>query len=55
MTNYEKIKGMTPEELAEFLCSKMQICSLCEARDCCSVGHTGYIDWLKKEAEGSET
>ena len=43
------------EELAEFLCSKMQICSLCEARDCCSVGHTGYIDWLKKEAEGSET
>lgn len=54
MTNYEKIKGMTPEELAKFLC-KMQMCSFCEARDCCSVGHTGYIDWMKKEAEGSET
>ena len=54
MTNYEKIKGMTPEELAELLC-ELSRCEFCATRGYCRHLHTGYIDWLKEEAEGSET
>lgn len=54
MTNYEKIKNMTIVELAKLLC-KLSVCSFCDAGDCCSFGHTGYVHWLEEEAEGSET
>ena len=55
MTNFEKIKNMTEEELAKFLCDTTKNCGFCEASDYCYYGHMGFATWLEKEAEGSET
>lgn len=41
MTNYEKIKGMSVEELAEFLCEKF----------CHGVGENLIKEWLESECD----
>ena len=57
-TNAQKIRSMTDEELAEFLCNFRTCdttdehpCIGCKAEQYCRVGHTGTIDWLQRPAE----
>ena len=55
MKNREKLNAMTNEELASFLCDVMEkigdeteedLCDICPARNRCSKGHNGFLDWL---------
>ena len=60
MTNADRIRSMTDEELAEFLCSFRScdadeyICEGCKAAQYCCAGHTGTIDWLQQPAEEAD-
>jgi hypothetical protein len=49
MTNVDRIRSMTDEELAEFLCHNSK-CGNCNASEFCHDGHTGWLDWLRQEA-----
>ena len=61
MTNREKLRNMSDEELGKLLCDYVSTvtyeanltytCEICPARTCCSHGNTGFIVWLKEEAE----
>lgn len=55
MTNYEKIKEMTLEELATFLCNSFDEafnnCEECPAREYCRKGCNGFKVWLESEAK----
>lgn len=52
MTNADKIRGMSDEELKNFLCDiSNENCSSCLATDYCGLGHNGFITWLKSESE----
>lgn len=49
-TNFEHIKAMSVEEMAELLCG----CSDCTSglyygKDLCRYGHNGYLEWLESE------
>lgn len=51
-TNADRIRSMSDEELAKFLCRNMtQDCSVCPGAKYCSKGHTGLIKWLGLPAE----
>lgn len=54
MTNFEKIQGMTLEELANFLCRFVDVevdeCPHCPAWKYCKIGRNGFNDWLESEA-----
>lgn len=55
MTNYERIKSMSVEEMAAFMedCHSMG-CLMCSAgkRDCCTDECIkGHLLWLQREAE----
>ena len=60
MTNADRIRSMTNEELAMFLCNFRScnadeyICEGCKAAKYCRAGHTGTIEWLQKPAEETE-
>ena len=51
MTNADRIRSMTDEELITFLCyiESCDGCNECIAGKYCHTGHTGMIDWVKKE------
>ena len=52
MTNADRIRAMTDEELAEFLklmICKFRSCGNCPMNDWCSPGR-GIAEWLKEEA-----
>ncbi len=56
MTNFEKIKQMSVEELAEFICNRMcaDCCdNRCPAREFCEAGcrYSGMSKWLESEAD----
>ncbi len=54
MNNFEKIKQMSKEDLAKFLCGLMSAddCEVtCPAREHCRFQHNGLIDWLEREVE----
>ena len=55
-TNADRIRAMTDEELAEFMCHNVSNgtvnCSFCAAAEFCRMGHNGWLDWLKEEAKG---
>ena len=62
VTNYENVKSMNLEELADFLCTftyntcweidtDSYSCDICIARKTCKRGHCGFIDWLKENCE----
>ena len=56
MTNFEKIKQMSVEELAEFICSLMcdDCCdNRCPASEKCGGGFMclGMSEWLESEAD----
>jgi hypothetical protein len=50
MTNADKIRAMTDEELAVFLCSR-QMCGDCIHLydDTCEGNKNGHLEWLKHE------
>lgn len=54
-TNADRIRSMTDEELAEFMCSNVSNgtvnCAFCAAEEFCRMGHNGWLDWLKQECE----
>ena len=56
-TNADRIRSMSDEELAMFLCSFRScdadeyICEGCKATQYCRAGHEGTIDWLQQPAE----
>ena len=59
MTNYDKLKAMSIEELGRFLCSSMEIigdntssglcCDICPVEELCKKGKNGFITWLENE------
>lgn len=57
ITNAERIRAMSDEELAKFLCEFRSLgasnhpCNVCKAEEFCSLGHNGMIDWLHRPAE----
>ena len=54
MTNFEKLKSMSLEELALFVCENAMDCEDCVGQDYCKRGDgraNGMIKWLKKEVE----
>ena len=60
MTNYERIKAMSVDELASFFCNiiaEVEVedpCTICPARNHCRYGHTGMKDWLESEVTEDE-
>ncbi len=56
-TNADRIRVMSDEELAKFLCdirskrSSRYSCEGCVAEEFCHDGHNGMIDWLQQPAE----
>lgn len=53
-TNADRIRRMSDEELAEWLCSLMtaECCDQrCPARDICNLGDNGLVKWMKQPAE----
>ena len=60
MTNADRIRNMSNEELAMFLCdfrscdADEYICEGCKATQYCRAGHTGTIDWLQQPAEEAD-
>ena len=57
MTNADRIRAVSDEELAKFLCnfrscdSSEHPCNGCQAEPYCMIGHNGMIDWLQQPAE----
>lgn len=57
MTNADRIRAMSDEELSAFLCdfrtcdANNHPCNGCKAEQYCRVGHTGMIDWIQQPAE----
>lgn len=53
-TNADRIRSMTDEELAEFMCHNVSNgtvnCAFCAAAEFCRMGHNGWLDWLREEA-----
>lgn len=53
-TNADRIRAMSDEELAEWMCSLMtaECCDQrCPARDICNLGDNGLVKWMKQLAE----
>lgn len=56
-TNADRIRSMSDERLARFLCdfrscdSSEHPCEGCNAEPYCHTGHMGMIDWLRQPAE----
>lgn len=55
MTNYEKIKNMSIEEMAKFLCKHETVfpCEFCTAhnKQACKANVQANKDWLNEESE----
>ena len=58
MTNYEYMKSICPEKLANFMCAVMEdlsieknrdACYVCPFYDKCDISHNGWLEWLKEE------
>ena len=56
-TNADRIRSMSDEELAIFLCdfrscdADEYICEGCKATQYCRAGHAGTLGWLQQPAE----
>ena len=55
MTNGDRIRQMTDEELAEWLADGNEPCDMCAMEKCDLFSHckTGVLKWLKQEANES--
>ena len=53
-TNADRIRSMSDEELAEFMCHNVSNgtvnCAFCAAAEFCRMGHNGWLDWLQQSA-----
>ena len=56
LTNARKIRSMTDEELANWLCSKFDCYSNkpCPAKDSCYPDHNGMLVWLQQPYKENE-
>ena len=60
MRNADKIRAMSDEELAEFLCdfracdTDENTCIGCKGEQYCRAGHAGTMEWIKQPAEAEE-
>ena len=54
MTNGERLRQMTDNELGDFLCSKLADCACCFRLRECFIGHNGIATWLQKDYKGDE-
>lgn len=58
MTNFEKIKEMSIDELSSFLCRFVDVevedCDKCPATKYCRRGCNGFKVWLESEAKEEE-
>lgn len=54
MTNGERLRQMTDEELGKWLCKIFFTCGTCYAKEYCHYEHNGFTDWLKQESEDTE-
>ena len=52
-TNADRIRAMSDEELADWLCS-ISSCHTCDAVDQCGRGTNGWISWLRSPADGGD-
>ena len=52
-TNADRIRAMSDEELADWLCS-ISSCHTCDAVDQCGRGTNGWISWLQSPADGGD-
>lgn len=56
-TNADRIRAMSDEELAEFLCdfrgcdTDENTCIGCKGEQYCRAGHAGTMEWLQQPAE----
>jgi hypothetical protein len=54
-TNADRIRAMTGEELADWLChivsNETVNCSHCIAEEYCKMGRNGFKEWLKQEVK----
>ena len=52
-TEGDKIRAMSDEELADFICHNVSNgtvnCAFCAAEEFCRIGHIGWLEWLKQE------
>jgi len=58
MTNFEKIKSMTIDDMTTFFCKGEFGCEGCAGnfdKSICASEHRRIKAWLKSEAEGEET
>lgn len=54
MTNADRIRAMSDDELAKWICSIMtaECCDQrCPGRDICTFGDNGLIKWMKQPAD----
>ena len=55
ITNADRIRSMSDDELAEFMCHNVSNntvnCAFCAAEEFCRFGHIGWLDWLKREVK----
>lgn len=54
MTRADRIREMTDEEMAKFLCYMNDgsgLCAGCVAEQYCYLDHNGMIDWLQKDGD----
>ena len=52
MTNADRIRAMTDEEMAHFFCKTLKVeCWRCPAKDLCYTDHNGFSEWIKQPAE----
>jgi len=58
VTNADRIRAMTDEELAEFMCHNVSNgtvnCAFCAAAEFCRMGHNGWLDWMREEVKDGE-
>ena len=57
MTNYDRLKSMSKEELGEFFCTAMEVigdnttsglcCDICPVEQLCKKGKNGFITYLE--------
>ena len=50
MTNADRIRSMSDEELAKFIASQRTDCYHCPVKECVDACEVGWLDWLKQEA-----
>ena len=55
MTRADRLRSMTDEELAEFMCHNVSNgtvnCTFCAVAEFCRMGHNGWLEWLKQEEQ----